>query len=403
MAALIAATRGVPSADTARRQALAGSYLIVPAQGWNPAQPTIPLLAARRPEGPAVLHVFTDPIAAHAALPNPVAWAIMSGPAALQAAVDGHCAAVIINPAGPGCWVIEASDLATLTTQSPVATETPIEPAPRAEIGEQRRQADELSRSAEVARRDKQYEVARTRFAEALVIRREYGDRQVAAATLNELGSLDNLLGRFDSARDALREALADWRVLGNSNGAALAALNLAWVDLHDGKPEAALPWVSEFQALGAPAVLSEKFVTLLEALAESQRQLGAPEAAMVSLEVAINVANQLPTAARNRRCASLCNDRGWLAFDAGKFDQAAIDFTDCLDHSRADGDADMLGRATLNLAWLDARLGLVEPAERRILEALELSTNARLKVDADALRSILHRLTTPDLQVAQR
>jgi tetratricopeptide (TPR) repeat protein len=251
--ALLAAMVAGPVEDDADSRlrllsCLAAGSLLVPATEWNPEAESIEVFTIFDDAGTQVLHAFTDTEALLASSAAPPVEIAFDARPLLSAAVAQGCRRLVLNPAGPAVAAISGDDLVRVVGGDlpPPSPPRPVDesyvrayaPHQRAAL---RERAARLVEEATAARRDGSSALARERYEAALADCRELGDAQHAAETLNDLGTLDMDLDRFESASDSLEEALRIWRMLANREGCGMAMVNLGWLDVQHGSFEDAI------------------------------------------------------------------------------------------------------------------------------------------------------------------
>jgi tetratricopeptide (TPR) repeat protein len=128
-------------------------------------------------------------------------------------------------------------------------------------------------------------------FERAVDARTRAGDVVRAADSINSLGEIEMARGRFESAQEHFAEALRVWRGARALEGVALAALNLARLNLDAGQPEIALEAAEEAVALaeeiGAEHLQARAALVSAAVYARLQRWVEAWESATRALPTA--------------------------------------------------------------------------------------------------------------------
>jgi predicted ATPase/transcriptional regulator with XRE-family HTH domain len=112
----------------------------------------------------------------------------------------------------------------------------------RRQLGDKQRIASSLNNMGLVAHQQGDYQEAFDLLAESLEICRELDDKADIASTLNNLGNSAHAMGDPDNAYALLEEGLALWREVGDMYGVALVLNDLAEVERSRGNYERAVP-----------------------------------------------------------------------------------------------------------------------------------------------------------------
>ncbi|HKP51872.1 MAG TPA: tetratricopeptide repeat protein [Chloroflexia bacterium] len=112
----------------------------------------------------------------------------------------------------------------------------------RRQLGDKQRTASSLNNLALVVHQQGEYREAFDLLAESLEICRELDDKADIASTLNNLGNAAHAMGDADNAYALLEEGLELWREVGDMYGVALVLNDLAEVERSRGNYERAVP-----------------------------------------------------------------------------------------------------------------------------------------------------------------
>jgi tetratricopeptide (TPR) repeat protein len=295
-------------------EALRASTLLVPVSAAGTDAGQTELLVAWEPRGgSAVMQAFTDQEAMEATLHGPIASVAVDAVTLLTAARDRPCR-LVLNPAGPGGWALRHDDLMRLVDMLDHPPATYVHP-PRdgrpvlADLMARRARALELVIGTQPTGEDGvDPKRAREALTDALATFRELGDLQDAAMALTQLATVDLWLGHAGLAGAELEAAASAWHDLGNPAGITLVELSFAVNDLLRGDIDAAQRRLSDSLSPPPPAVRDrlaqlaaapppadrERATLLLAEAGSSQASLGLPTAGLACMERALDTARSL-------------------------------------------------------------------------------------------------------------
>jgi predicted ATPase/class 3 adenylate cyclase len=144
------------------------------------------------------------------------------------------------------------------------------------ELGDRDQQARELNSLGIARRHIGDMDAARSLLEEAIVINREIGSRRLAGALAN-LAQLESATNRFDSAIEALREALVIDQQQGDLFGVAVDQHSLALTSLRAGRPDDAYDMLCGMLGYVAVSGNTSLLVNTLEVGAAIIGELGDP------------------------------------------------------------------------------------------------------------------------------
>lgn len=127
----------------------------------------------------------------------------------------------------------------------------------RRELGDKQNIAASLNNLAVLAYEQGDYAEARTLHEESLALRRELGDKQSIAASLNNLGLVAHLQDDYKAARTFQEESLGLFREVGDKHGIAYSLFNLGNVSYAQGDNAEARPLLEE--SLGLRREMGDK------------------------------------------------------------------------------------------------------------------------------------------------
>lgn len=240
---------------------------------WAEARTKEPVELARgtTPEGAAILWAFTDPeaLAAWGTGPGPMTGVKVRGTDVAVLLGRYRAASVLLNPAGPGSYVLAAPDLAAALDSAPGRGQGPRPSTDHPLVGldsraGHRHRAQELAAGADQARRAGQQEAAVDAFEAALEAFRELGDRYHGAAVLDQLAAINAEMGRLEVARAHAERAAAIFLDLGERLRCGASLIDLGRAALGAGDLSMARAAAGAALDLLVPAPLGTPLAALL-------------------------------------------------------------------------------------------------------------------------------------------
>jgi CHAT domain-containing protein/tetratricopeptide (TPR) repeat protein len=230
-------------------------------------------------------------------------------------------------------------------------------------------------------------EPAAAAFDESIALWRSLGMPGQEASVLNNLGRLHHGLGRLREAREAYSEALESFRREGDRGRESAALLNLSAVDDSLGEPVAAEEQAGQALAIARELGDRGRQAEALNQLGTLQSGLGEPIAALDSYTAALKIFQELGD---RRREAAILNNLGNLLIELGSPEEARALLQTGLERARQLKDRQFEGAALLNLGRADRDLGHAAEGKEYDAQALALhrSTGDR-HGEASALRGL--------------
>ena len=250
-----------------------------------------------------------------------------------------------------------------------------------------------------LAQRQGDYAAARSRYEEALAVRRRLGDRYGAAVVLHGLAGLAALERDHVGARALYEQSAATGRELGELPLLAASVSNLGWVAHTGGDFATARRWYAEALALWSELGDDHSVALVLGHLGDLAYQEGDYGTAAAHHARSLELRSALGD--RSGRADSLAT-LGHLAIRSGDLDTAMSHLEESLALRREVGDRASLPGALCNLADLALVRGEPDHARRHLEEAEAVTTAGRDR--AGLAHVLLHqgRLHRAEGSVAQ-
>lgn len=223
-------------------------------------------------------------------------WALFGDPVAASAALSQRFPPDQAWPLPVAFWVSSAHGLAAAMTGDPAAS---IKHFSRAhaiglDIGQLRRALVAGCNAAESFLRLGDLDTALTMHERDLAIARQVAWPVSLGLCLAKIGGAMRELGRYAEARGFLLESAQQMARLPGSRSQAQVMVDLAELELADGRAASALPAFDQLAAQGEPKLAPDLLLMVQRGRAEALLKLGQHQAAAAAAETALNLAQDL-------------------------------------------------------------------------------------------------------------